>query len=259
MEEHDIYTITIVHNIGTPISFTIKKWKVYMLLVLLIFSIILILFGSFQYIKLHKEHNALSGTLSKVQQMSELLEKQISKSDNEYFWKDQKVTTASNKADIQKTLLEQPDFSTEGIWVTQKSNIETTDFSEERTLVISKINTSVKGDDLVMWLRIKNLSSIKEDVGGYICVTLVNNDLTPPTYRSATGGAIGEEGFPSTYKSGKEYYIRKNRSYRRYKLKSIPLVEMNEYYTDAIFFIYSYKGRLLNKQIIPLNKKIFLE
>lgn len=258
MEEQDIYTITIVHNIGTPISFTVKKWKIYLSLILFTCSFLLILFGSIQYIKLHKENGELNQSLTKVQKTSELLEKQIAKSDNEHLWQNQKVSSPQKSA-IQKALLDQPEFSTEGIWVTQKSNIETTDFSDERNLVISKINTSVKGDDLVMWLRIKNLSNVKEDVGGYICVTLVNNDLSPATYKTATGGAIGEEGFPSTYKSGKEYYIRKNRSYRRYKLKSIPLVEMNEYYTDAIFFIYSYKGRLLNKQIIPLDKKIFLE
>lgn len=258
MEEQDIYTITIVHNIGTPISFTVKKWKVYLFLLLTAFSFLLILFGSFQYIRLHKENSEISQSLEKAQKTATVLQTQITKSDNEHFWQGQKGSTKNTDV-IQKNLREQADFSTEGIWVTQKSNIATADFSNERSLIISKIHTAVKGDDLVVWLRVKNLSKKREDVGGYISVTLVNNDLTPAKYKSATGGAIGEEGFPSTYKAGKEYYIRKNRSYRRYKLKPVPLVEMNEYYTDAIFFIYSYKGRLLNKQIIPLDKKIFLE
>ena len=37
------------------------------------------------------------------------------------------------------------------------------------------------------------------------------------------------------------------------------LSQANEYYTDAILLTYSYKGRLLNKQVIPIDRNIFLE
>jgi len=114
----------------------------------------------------------------------------------------------------------------------------------------------VNGDVLNLAVKIKNTSNPPEPVGGYVCITLVNNDVSPALYKSVTEGEVGDNGFPSSYKSGKPYYVKRRNSNSRFKYG---LTKVNEYYTDAMVFLYSYQGTLLNRSQYSLNKEIFLE
>ena len=255
MEEQEIYTITIVRNIGIPISFTIKRWKVIFFLVLLGLVIILMVVGSVDYLFLRLKADELSQKLSETTKKSSLLAEQIARLDHDRYWlndAEKSKEIAANRG----TIMEQPDFSTEGIWVTNKPTLSEEQFQEGRFIEVDGFSSTVKGDVLSLVINIKNTSNPPQPVGGYICVTLVNNDVSPVLYKSVTQGEVGDNGFPSSYKSGKPYYVKRHNSHSRFKFG---LTKVNEYYTDAMVFLYSYKGTLLNRSQYALNKENFLE
>ena len=193
--------------------------------------------------------------LKEVNAEKQLLAEQIKKLDHDRYWKNDEKRTTEISA-VKSSLLNQPDFSTDGIWVTNRSTVSDKELQEGVTVELSKFSASVKGDDLNIGIVMQNTSSPRQAVGGYVCVTLVNNDQAPPLYKSVNKDELGESGYPSSYKSGSLYHISRRTSTKKMKFR---LTEINEYYTDAMVFLYSYKGRLLNKKDVPLGKEIFLE
>ena len=73
MEEQEVYTVTIVRNIGIPISFTIKRWKVIFFVVFLGLLATLIVIGSVDYFFLRLESDELLTQLDQSQKKTELL------------------------------------------------------------------------------------------------------------------------------------------------------------------------------------------
>ncbi len=158
---------------------------------------------------------------------------------------------------VKSAILSKPDFSTEGSWYTEKSTLSAEDLLEgTHSVEIERFDASVKGDDLNILIKLLNASNPIQNIGGYICITLKNSDHSPPQYKSVLKGAIGENGYPASYKTGKQYLIKRRSSTMRFKFT---LTEVNEYYTDAIVFLYTYKGRLLGNKAIELKREIFLE
>jgi hypothetical protein len=255
MNNSDLYTITIVRNIGIPISFTIKRRKILFYLILVAIISILLILGTSQYVLLKMDTLTMVQELKEVNAEKQLLAEQIKKLDHDRYWKNDEKRTTEISA-VKSSLLNQPDFSTDGIWVTNRSTVSDKELQEGVTVELSKFSASVKGDDLNIGIVMQNTSSPRQAVGGYVCVTLVNNDQAPPLYKSVNKDELGESGYPSSYKSGSLYHISRRTSTKKMKFR---LTEINEYYTDAMVFLYSYKGRLLNKKDVPLGKEIFLE
>ncbi len=255
MDELDVYTITIVRNIGIPISFTIKRWKVIFLFITLLLFVFLLIAGSVDYIFLKLESGDLAKQLVSTRQKAEILAEQIAKLDHNRYWvnpetKGKEITAARQE------IITQSDFSTEGIWVTNRSTFSEEEFQEGRFVEVEQFDANVKGDLLRLTVKIKNTSNPPQVVGGYICITLVNDDQSPAVFQPVTGGDLGDNGFPSSYKSGKAYKISRRSSTKQLKFS---LTEVNEYYTNAMIFLFSYQGRLLNKSQYDLQKEIFLE
>ena len=255
MEYQEIYTITIVRNIGIPISFTVKRWKVLFLFVIgLIFATFLIV-ASIHYLFLLSKVSEVSNKLKVSQKKEKYLVEQMARLDHDRYWKSDEIRHEEISA-IKSDMLEQPEFSTEGIWITNKPTLSEEEFQEGRAVEVERFNSSVKGDILRLSVRIKNISNPPQAVGGYICLTLVNNDVSPPIHKSLNEDEIGENGFPSSYKSGNLYNIKRRTGTKHMKFK---LTNVNEYYTDVMVFLYSYQGRLLNRHNVALKKEIFLE
>ncbi len=256
MADKEIYTITIVRNIGIPISFTVKPGKVLFFLIafLLLFSILV--YASISYLLLHANSENINLALKESQKKVTVLMEQISKLDHDRYWGADEVKSEESAA-VKSAILNQPSFSTQGFWVTDKSTLSDEDLLEGTTSAeIERFDASVKGDDLNIRIRLLNTSNPIQTIGGYIGITLRNSDRSPPLFKSVSKGAIGENGYPASYKTGRQYLIKRRSSTKRFKFI---LTEVNEYYTDAIVFLYSYKGRLLGKQVVELKKEIFLE
>lgn len=258
MDAPNIYTITIVRNLGIPISFTVKRWKVRFFLLLIVGMSSFVAYEAFRYLRLMDESENLRHALSESQKKIEVLSTQIARYDNKLYQKEETVKEQP-PSNLETKLLEQPEVETEGAWVTERNNLLTQDLRDETILEVTKLKSRVKGDDLLLSVEITNTSKQPKDVGGYINIALINNDVSPSVYKSATGGSLGKNGFPSTYKSGRQYLIKAKRRTRTYRINRVQLTEANEYYTDALLLVYSYKGRLLSKQLMPLDRKIFLE
>lgn len=255
MGESEIYTITIVRNIGIPISFTIKRKKAIFLIAFFCLLLAVLIVASVNYLLLYASTKELSLALEESRKKASVLSEQLAKLDHDRYWGSD-AAKAEEKAVIRSAILSQPAFSTEGIWVTEKSTLSDEDFLEGTSAEIERFNASVKGDDLNIRIKLLNTSNPIQRVGGYICITLMNDDHSPPIFKSVSKGAIGENGYPASYKNGKQYLIKRRTSTKRF---TFTLTEVNEYYTDAIVFLYSYKGRMLGKRIIELKKEIFLE
>lgn len=261
MNGSNFYTITIIRNIGIPISFTVKKWKLLFFILALFALIGFLCFEAFNYLKLREEGAILKTKLDNSEKKVVLLTSQIAHIDNEQFNHQENYNQpalSGNQSLISGTVLTQPNIATEAIWVADQEKSGKNDQNETSSLEVTKLDTRLKNDDLFLKVELTNTSAEAKPLGGYLCITLVNNDVSPTKYTLATGGTLGEKGFPSTYKSGRQYLLKKNRRTRSYRIK-YELTEPNEYYTDAILLSYSYKGRLLNKQIIPIDRNIFLE
>jgi len=255
MEEKEVYTITIVRNIGVPISFTIRRRKALFFIMFSCLFIGFLIYASSSYLILQSKSKNLSQQLTQSQKKVKILSNQISKLDHDRYWSSEDIK-AKEQASVKTSLLEQTEFSTEGIWTTDKSTLSDEELQEGTSVEVDRFSSSVKGDDLHIRLKIINTSYPIQLIGGYICITLVNRDYSPPLYRAVTKGELGVDGYPSSYKTGRQYLIKRRSSTKRFKFN---LTEVNEYYTDAVIFLYSYKGRLLNRQVVELKKEIFLE
>lgn len=256
MSTPNIYTVTIVRNLGIPISFTVKRWKVWTFLLAFLLLAVYAGYETFRYLRLREESRDLRKDLFESQKRIELLTTRIEKYDNALF--QARPDGKELPSDLEESLLRQPNIE-DGMWVTEGGNSFAGEHLAEATLKVTKLTARVKGDDLLMSVEIGNSSQEPKDIGGYINIALINNNISPPIYKSATGGSLGKNGFPSTYKSGRQFLIGRGRKSRTYRIKRIRLTEAHEYYTDVLLLIYSYKGRLLNKQSISLDRKIFLE
>lgn len=255
MSDPEIYTITIVRNIGIPISFTVKRTKALFYLSLILLLIAVLIIASVNYLLLHAKTENLARELENSREKAAILSAQISKLDHNRYWGNGSAKSEEREA-VKSTLLKQPAFSTGGVWVTERSTLSDEDFLEGTSAEIERFDAAVKGDDLNIRIKLLNTSNPIQAVGGYVCITLMNADHSPPLFKSVSKGAIGENGYPASYKTGRQYLIKGRSSTKRFKFT---LTEVNEYYTDVIVFLYSYKGRLLGKQVIELKKEIFLE
>ena len=215
----------------------------------------------FRSLKLREESSILRAKLENSDKKVSLLSSQIAHFDNEQFGKQSEFVQPSLTGEqslIADTVLAQPQIASEAIWISDQDLSGSMELKENSSIEVTKLDTKLKSDDLFLTVELTNTSVEAKALGGYLCVTLINNDISPPQYTLATGGTLGENGFPSTYKSGRQYLLKNNRRTRSYRIK-YELSQPNEYYTDAILLTYSYKGRLLNKQIIPIDRNIFLE
>lgn len=255
MAEKEIYTITIVRNIGIPISFTVKRAKALFFMAVSFLFLALLVYASISYLMLSANAERLKSALEKSQRKATVLSEQIAKLDHDRYWGSETAQSEEREV-VKSSLLQQPAFSTEGIWVTDKSTLSDDDFLEGTSAELDRFDASVKGDDLNIRIKLLNTSNPTQTVGGYICITLMNGDHSPPLFKSVSKGAIGENGYPQSYKTGKQYLIKRRSSTKRFKFT---LTEVNEYYTNAIVFLFSYKGRMLGKQVVELKKEIFLE
>jgi len=158
---------------------------------------------------------------------------------------------------LEDQLLEQSEFKTDGLWVAKSPTQQGSIQAEGLALDVPKTHVELKGDRLNMIVRVQNLSNPPQDVGGYLCITMVNKDQFPVVYTSATGGDLGAEGFPVSYKSGVQFYVGPDK-WRRVKYK-YKLAAKDEYYTHMTLFLYSYRGTLLHKRSVPIKKEIFFE
>jgi len=108
MDAPNIYTITIVRNLGTPISFTVKRWKVrFFLIVFLLFSTF-VGYEAFLYLRLNEESKELRKTLAESQKKIELLSEQIANYNNALY-RDQ-VKVEESPSTLETTLMEQPEI-----------------------------------------------------------------------------------------------------------------------------------------------------
>ncbi|MBU2512847.1 hypothetical protein KJ966_16030 [bacterium] len=255
MDEQEIYTITIVRNIGIPISFTIKRWKVLFLIAIIVLFTLLLTIGSIDYLFLRLESEKLTKNLAESREKAVLLSDQIARLDHDRYWINA-VEKSKEINVVRQEIVEQPEYSTEGIWITNKPTLTEEEYQEGRFVEVDVFEASVEGDVLKLSVKTLNTSNPPQVVGGYICITLMNTDQSPPLYKSVTEAEVGDNGFPASYSSGKPYYIKRQTSTNSLRFT---LTDVNEYYTDAMVFLFSYKGRLLNKKQFALNKEIFLE
>ena len=255
MDAPNIYTITIIRNFGSPISFTIRRWKAQLFLAAFLALASYAAWEVFLHWRLKEESRELRKELSDSKKKIGMLTAQIAKYDNALY----QGQGETNSFALEETLTEQPAVKSEGVWITNRRNLLTQDIPEEKELEIANFSPHLRGDDLHISIRVANTSQGAKDIGGYINITLVNNDQSPPIYKSATGGSLGNNGFPSTYKSGRQFQINKRRKTRTVRIKPFRLTDADEYYTDALLLVHSYKGRLLFKRTMPLDRGIFLE
>ncbi|MDH5561484.1 MAG: hypothetical protein OEY59_11600 [Deltaproteobacteria bacterium] len=254
MENQDIYTVTIVRNIGVPISMTIRRWKIISFLVIFVLVSLLLLYGSIQFIVLYSKSTKLEERLSQSEKTAKTLSEQIAQRDQEGFVKSIK-TQNENLSNVKKALLNQPEFSTEGIWISNKSGLSLENLKEGASLEINDFITQLKGNEIYLKVMLKNTSNPLQALGGYVCVTLVNNEQEEPFYKSLAG-PLGENGFPTSFKSGKQFFLQENSKIRSSTLK-LAATDENKFYNQAMVFVFSYKGSLLDKATFGLNKDIF--
>jgi len=251
----EIYTVTIVRNFGVPLSFTIAKRKVALLTFIAALLVGFLLFAAVDFLVLRSQNTKVKHQLSIAEGKVKVLIEQARVVDQQVYGAGQ---IDSGRSQYKKQVTEQPEFSTQNLWEQARGSLSDAELQEGSAVDIDKFSAHVKGDLLSLAVTMVNRSNPDQSIGGYLCVTLINEDDSPVSYKSATGGALGEHGYPSSYKFGRQYFI-KNRGAKRSIHQSLALKETNEYYTSAVLFVYSYKGTLLNRSVHRLNKSIFLE
>ena len=256
MEDQALYTVTIVRNIGVPISFSIRRSRVLILLSLLILIFVIVIVGSIRFYIIQVRATEQQKQLEMINQANKLLKVQIAKKDQDFYWKN--TDDSLNPTAIETALLEQSEFSTKEIWVTKSSKLKTENTLDSGSVKVSNFKAEVKKDQLILTASISSDTNPFKAVGGYLIITLVNSDQNPIIYKSVTGGELGKNGYPSSYKSGRIFNI--NKKSRPYKIRrKVSLEKAEEYYTELLFLVFSYKGSLLNKQSFQIQKEVFLE
>ncbi|MCP4297165.1 MAG: hypothetical protein GY786_16310 [Proteobacteria bacterium] len=257
LDDVEIYTVTIVRNIGVPVSFTVRRWKALFIIFASLFLLGLFIYGSVQYVLLKTENKAISNTLEQTNKRLGILADQISKKDREQYWNNEKSRVAEKEA-VKSELLKQLRFTTNGAWITNRKARSSERVLSGAAVEIKKTSIKLVGEEIRIRARLANRSVPSQAIGGYLAITLINDNITPVKYVSATGGPLGEAGFPSNFKSGRQYYLKSKTGVRNITQK-YTLLEKGEVYTRAFLFVYSYKGSLLSRKSISINKKIFLK
>ncbi len=252
MKEKVHYTITILRNYGSPVSFTLERKKVWLALIALLSLSVLLVFMVSDYLVLSARQKTLR--LSMQAQGKKIIAL------NHHLQEIEKARLAkANQSPLQdgsleESLTQQEEVDTTGLWIgggSESVKVESLDLEIPKTLV------ELHGDRLSIYVRIQNISVPPQDIGGYIFVSLINKDVAPITYTAVTGGKLGKDGFPESYKSGNQFFIGPNK-FRKVALH-YKLSTKEEFYTDMTIFLYSYRGTLLHKKTLPLDKKLFLE
>jgi hypothetical protein len=255
MDSTDIYTFTVIRNHGAPISFTIRRWK--LVASIAIFSIFFLISAYFtlMYFLLNAEGNKLKTQLSEVTIQAEQLAKNISDRNQESFYAENE-TSLDSREQVKGALTTQAEFSTSGIWSNQSQNLLLNDMEAANEVEVQKFDASLRGDKLTLNIRLHNTSDPFQIIGGYVFTVLMNEDMQPAIFKSVTGGEMGENGYPVSFKSGSQYYLKRKtqRIRQRFQLENV-----EDYYTTATIFVFSYKGELISKQSYPLDKELFLE
>ena len=251
-DNKEIYTVTIVKNYGRPFSFTIGKRRLAGLSLLLLIAAGLFLYASFDYLVLRAQNKRVGRQLELASERLSELNKQISAIDSKYFAQAEN----NGKTLLKDRLLNQADLSTENLWAEgQTPDLE---MAEGVAVEVGDFKAAVQSDKLKLEVKLINQSTPDQSLGGYLSVTLVNEDKDPVVYKTVTGGPLGDKGFPASFKSGVDFFIKTKGSSRAVKL-SLALGGADEYYTHAMVFVYSFKGSLLTRSTHRLNKGIFTE
>lgn len=253
MEQKEVYTITILRNYGEPISLTLRRKSLILaiLVVALVFGLLMV--ASIDYLLLGKQAKELSRNLESAQKKLVFLTKEIRQMDSERF----KEGVDIEKSMLQAKLINQKKVDTAGLAQGRFQATEEETFEEGTQILVDQLNVRLRGDQLRFQVTLNNKSNPPKDQGGYLCLTLINEEEVPTAYKAATGGALGQEGFPLTYKSGRQYVVGTRRAKTvkvDYKLESA-----DEYYTHVMILIYSYQGSLLTRTTEPLDRNIFFE
>ncbi|MDT8448393.1 MAG: hypothetical protein RRB13_15980 [bacterium] len=254
-DKKEIYTVTIVRNFGIPLSFTIEKRKVGILTVLAAVIAGLLLYASIDYLVVRAQNRKMRHQLIQSDEKMSQLSQQVRELDQKYYAAGQE---GAGRRLLKDSLAKQEELSTADIWDQRSSGLSFEEIQEGSAVEVAQLKAEVIGDQLELSVSMSNRSNPDQPVGGYLCITLANEDQAPTLYVSATGGPLGEKGFPSSYKQGRQYFL-KAKGNKKTITQNLALKEANEYYTHAMVFIYSYKGTLLNRSAHPLDKAIFLE
>ena len=251
----EIYTITVVRNFGVPLSFTIEKRKVALMAFIAALIAGFLLYAAVDYLVVRAQNSNVKHQLSIAEEKMTALTHQVQTLDQKYYASSQ---AGQGLALYKKQLSDQQEIRTQNLWEQTKGSLSVEELQEGTAVDIDKVLPKVKGDTLSIKVTLVNQSNPDQAIGGYLCITLVNEDTNPIGYKSATGGPLGKQGYPSSYKQGRQYFI-KNKGAKRSVHQSLSLKNTNEYYTSALIFVYSYKGTLLNRSEHSLDKAIFLE
>ena len=253
MKKQNLYTITVLRNMGAPISWTIRARTLILVVLVILVGGIFNVFGLVDYLSLYSQVKDLNQELSTAKSKISELDHHLTQIDN--FRLETGKDNPLKDGSLEVGLLTQNPFSTDGVWISQSESKSLA--AEGMRLEVTKTHVELVRDELRFIIRLENYSNPPEEVGGYVCITLVNKEGLPIEYKSATGGSLGNDGFPSSYKSGVQYFSAPGKMSRvklNYKLKGA-----EEFYTHMMIFAYSYKGALLTKETIPLKKTIFFE
>ncbi|PCI28852.1 MAG: hypothetical protein COB67_05420 [SAR324 cluster bacterium] len=257
MNLDNLYTVTIVRNVGIPISFTVRRWKAIFLLMVCFFFVCFLAAGSIYFLLLRAETQKLETDLASTKTQFEVLSRQLLEKDRKHYLESPEQGLVEQAA-IKAEMLKQPAFTTEGMWVKKESGISLDQVQTGAVVEVARFSSSVKGDNFTIRVKLKNIAIPSQLVGGFLMITLVNRDQSPVLYKAAIGGSLGKDGFPSSYRSGRQFQLSRKASSRTITHK-FKLQEADEYYTDVLIFVNSYKGSPLARQSIPLDRKIFLE
>ena len=255
IEEQDFYTITIIKNIGVPISFTIKKWKLLGLAILFGSSLLFTSYFTLLYLFSGSERNELSRGLEETQKKVDLLISELSEQNQEKFT-GSGDTIQEKREKVRASLVRLAEFSPVKILTQKTSHLTVDDIKDNIALEITEFTAWRKRNAIYFSTLLKNTSIPLSAVGGYVAVTLQNEDVDPPVFVGIHGERLGKNGYPSNYKKGGQYYLTRRQGRKQFKFI---LKTPDEYYTNAEFFLYSYKGRLITRRKFDLAKTIFTE
>lgn len=253
LEDKEIYTITIIRNIGIPISFTVKKWKLFALLFLLGGTLLFTTYFSVSYIFVGMERNRLFSELNEAQKKIEVVFNELSRTSHEKYT-GLGETIGQKRAKVRAALTKQPEIVTKEILTQTTSHLTKEDVADNFAMAMDDFKFWRKRNVLYFSVLLKNISKPLQVVGGYITVTLSNEDVSPSIYVGLHGEELGKNGYPSNYKSGGQYYLTSRQRTKKFKYS---LKNSKESYSDVEFFLYSYRGRLVARQRFELDKELF--
>jgi hypothetical protein len=145
----------------------------------------------------------------------------------------------------------------EDYWNPKRSNSLTQVKNEKLIVKVTKTTTNSSKNDLFMDLEIESDTKRTKALNGFINIVLVNDDVSPPQYKSVTGGKLSEYGYPLNYTFGRYFDFGKHLKSHLRSFGPVSISNPNEFYTDALIMISSTRGTFLVNQTITLDRKIF--